>query len=227
MRKLAVLAVAAATVLLPVGVSAQASAATVAAAPNAVDLTYLQKNAQTNLAEITLGTIVLSRSQSDAALGLARKTKSDHEAALAKLQTVADSLKVTLPTAPSPAQQADAAKLKNASDSVFDITYAQIQVAGHQLSIADTNTELSAGSDQSVQAFASYYLPVAQMHLTMATDLLTSLGGSAPSAVPAGSGGAGATTSPATLAAELILGVLGLALIGVAFTLVSRRRRIS
>ena len=227
MRKLAVLAVAAATVLLPVGWSAQASAATVAAAPNAVDLTYLQKNAQTNLAEITLGTIAQSRAQSDAALELAQKTKADHEAALAKLQTVADNLDVTLPTAPNPAQQADAAKLKSVSDEAFDLTYAQIQVVGHQLSIADTNTELSAGSDESVQGFASYYLPVAQMHLTMATDLLSSLGGSVPSAVPAGSGGAGATTSPATLAAELALGVLGMALIGVAFTLVSRRRRVS
>jgi putative membrane protein len=227
MRKLAVLAVAAATVFLPVAVSAQASAATVVAAPNAVDLAYLQKNAQTDLAEITLGTIAESRAQSDAALELARMTKADHEAALAKVQAIADNLGVALPTAPNPAQQADAAKLKSVSDSEFDLTYAQIQVVGHQLSIADTNTELSAGSDESVQAFASAYLPVAQMHLTMATDLLTSLGGSVPSAVPAGSGGAGATTSAATLAAELILGVLGIALIGVAFTLVSRRRRVS
>ncbi len=227
MKKLAVLAVAAATVLLPIGISAPASAATVAAAPNAVDLTYLEKNAQTNLAEITIGTIALSRGQSDATLELARKTKADHEAALAKLQTVADGLQVTLPTAPSPAQQADAAKLKSVSDDAFDLTYAQVQVLGHQLSIADTNTELSAGGETSVQSFASYYLPVAQMHLTMATDLLTSLGGSVPSAVPAGSGGAGATTGPATLAAELVLGALGIALIGVALTLVGRRRRVS
>lgn len=227
MRKLAVLAVAAATVLVPVGMSAPASAATVAAAPNAVDLTYLQKNAQTDLAEITIGTTAISRGQSDATVELAQKTKADHEAALAKLQTVAEGLDVTLPTAPNAAQQADAAKLKTVSDAAFDLTYAQIQVAGHQLSIADTNTELSAGSDSSVQSFASYYLPVAQMHLTMATALLTSLGGSVPSAVPAGSGGAGATTSPATLAAELVLGALGILLIGFALTLVSRRRRIS
>ena len=227
MRKLAVLAVAAATVLFPVGLSAQASAATVAAAPNAVDLSYLQKNAQTDLAEITLGTIVSTRGQSDAALALAQKTKADHQAALAKLQTVADNLHVTLPTAPSPAQQADAAKLKSAPSSTFDLTYAQLQVAGHQLSIADTNTELSAGSDQSVQAFATYYLPVAQMHLTMATDLLTSLGGSVPSAVPAGSGGAGATTGAVTVAGELGLGAVGLGLIGYALLLVGRRRRLS
>ena len=227
MRKLAVLAVAAATVLLPVGLTAQASAATVVAAPNSVDLSYIQKNAQTDLAEITLGTIAQSRAQSDAALALAQKTKADHEAALAKLQTVADGLKVSLPTAPSPAQQADAAKLKSASDADFDLTYAQIQVLGHQLSIADTNTELASGSDQSVQTFASGYLPVAEMHLTMATDLLSSLGGSVPSAVPAGSGGAGASTSPAMLAAETALGVLGIALIGFAVMLVSRRRRVS
>jgi hypothetical protein len=65
------------------------------------------------------------------------------------------------------------------------------------------------------------------MHLTMATALLTSLGGSVPTAVPAGSGGAGATTSPMTRAAELALGVLGIGLVGFAFMLISRRRRLS
>ena len=226
MRRLAMLAVAAATVLLPVGLSAPASAATVAA-PSEVDTTFMQANAQTNLAEITLGTIVESRGASDATLALAQKTKADHQAALTKLQALAQDLQVTLPTEPNATQQAAAAQLQNASDDAFDLTYAQIQVAGHQLSIANTNTELSSGSDQSVQAYASGYLPVAAMHLTMATDLLTSLGGSVPSAVPAGSGGAGATTSNATLAAETLLGVLGLALLGFAFVSVSRRRRVS
>lgn len=227
MKKLAMMAVAAATVLLPLGLTTQASAATVAAAPNAVDQSYMQKNAQTNLAEIALGTIAQSRAQSDGARELADKTKADHEAALAKLKTVAAALDVTLPTAPNAAQQADAAKLKSVSDNAFDITYAQIQVAGHQLSIAATNTELSSGSDQSLLAYTNGYLPVAQMHLTMATDLLTSLGGSVPTAVPAGSGGAGASTSPAMLVAGIALGALGLALVGGALTLVSRRRQVS
>ena len=226
MRRLAVLAVAAAAVLLPVGMGAPASAATLAA-PSEVDTTFLQANAQTNLAEITLGTIVESRGASDATLALAEKTKADHQAALTKLQALAQELQVTLPTEPNATQQAAAAQLQSASDDEFDLTYAQIQVAGHQLSIANTNTELASGSDESVQAYASGYLPVAQMHLTMATDLLASLGGSVPSAVPAGSGGAGATTSPATLAAETLLGVVGLALIGFAFLSVSRRRRVS
>ena len=227
MRKLVVCAVAAATVLLPVGLSGPALAAATAAKPTAVDTTYIQKNAQTDLAEITLGKIVLSRSQSAGARDLASKTTADHQAALAKLQAVAATLDVPLPTAPSPQQQADAATLQNTPDADFDVTYAKLQVLGHQLSIADTNLELASGSDASVKGYASGYLPVAQMHLGMAEALLTSLGGAAPTAVPAGSGGAGAATDAGTRVAQLGIGVLGLLLVGFAASVVLRRRRLS
>lgn len=90
-----------------------------------------------------------------------------------------------------------------------------------------TNRELSSGNDQTLLSYATRYLPVAQTHLTMAADPLTSLGGSIPTAVPAGSGGAGASTSPVTLVAEVALGALGLALVGGALTPVGRRRQVS
>ncbi len=223
MKKLAVLVVAAAAALLPVG----AGTAVAAAAPSAVDTTFMQKNAQTNLAEITLAGIVESRSKNSGSLELAEKTKADHQTAQAKLTALASKAGVTLPTAPNAMQQSDAAKLKNASDADFDVLYAQIQVAGHQLSIADTNTELSSGSDSDVKDYATTYLPVAQMHLVMAQDLLSALGGSAPTAVPAGSGGAGAATSPATRMLQVGIGLLGLVLIAYAAVVVTRRRRLS
>ena len=228
--RLTVLAIASASMILTLGVGGSALAAApvgAAAAPGAVDSTFMAKNAQTDLAEITIGKIAQSRGQSAAAKDLAEKTMSDHVSALAKLKTLAASMSVTLPTAPNAAQMADAAKLQSVSVDQFDLTYAQVQIAGHQLSIADTNTELASGTNAATKDYAGGYLPVAQMHLTMAQDLLSSVGGSNPTAVPAGTGGMGATTSAAARTAQLVIGALGLLLIAFAATVTTRRRRLS
>lgn len=158
------------------------------AAPSDQDATYLKANAQTNLAEIALGNLTLQKSANQQARDLATKTKSDHQAALAKLQAVAEKLGVTLPTAPNATQQQAAATLAATPSTEFDVAYAQVQVAGHKLSVAATNTEISSGSDASAVSYAQGYLPVAGMHLEMAKALLSDLGGT-PTAVPAGNGG--------------------------------------
>ena len=221
------LMVAGTSLMISLGAATSAQAATSAAAASATDLTFVHDNAQTDLAEITIGKIALNRAQSAAAKDLATTTIADHQAALAKLKIVAATVKAVLPTAPNAAQQADAATLQNVAAGQFDATYAQIQIAGHKLSITGTNTEIATGSDPAVMTYASGYLPVAQMHLSMSESLLAAVGGAAPTAVPAGTGGAGATTSSATKLAQLCLGVLGLMLVGFAGVTVVRRRRTS
>ncbi len=53
----------------------------------------------------------------------------------------------------------------------------------------------------------------------------TSPGGPTPTAVPAGSGGLGATTSTTTRGYQLTLGIIGLVLIGFGMSTIARRRR--
>jgi hypothetical protein len=149
-------------------------------------------------------------------------TLTDHQAALAKLQTVAAQLGVPVPTEPSPEQKKNAETLKAVDDASFDLTYSQIQVAGHQQSIAGTNQEITAGSDPAVIDYAKGYLPVATMHLEMAQDALAASGGT-PSAVPAGSGGLAAPTSGSTVGWQALLGFAGLLAI-VGGLLILRRR---
>ena len=107
-------------------------------------------------------------------------------------------------------------------DAAFDLTYAQIQVAGHQKSIASTNTEISTGTDPAVVGYANGYLPVATMHLQMAQDALTELGGT-PTAVPAGSGGLAATTPGSTVGWQALLGLIGLLSIAGGMLILRRR----
>lgn len=184
----------------------------------------MKSNEQVNLAEITIGKLALQRAKSAAARSLATKTISDHEAAKTKLTALAATEHVTLPSAPNATQQSQAATLKSVSAGKFDLTYLQIQVAGHNLSIAATNTEISTGSDAPTVAYAKYYLPVATMHLKMARDAIATLGGE-PTGVPAGTGGHAATTSATTIRDAWTGGAAGilLALLG-GFGLLRRRR---
>jgi putative membrane protein len=198
------------------------SASVAVAAPSSQDTSYITSNGQTNLAEITIGELALQRAQNDATRELAQMTLTDHQAALAKLQTVAAQLGVPVPTEPSPEQKENAETLQAVDDASFDLTYAQIQVAGHQKSIAGTNQEITAGSDPAVIGYAEGYLPVATMHLEMAQDALAESGGT-PSAVPAGSGGLAATTPSSTVGWQALLGLSGLLAI-VGGLLILRRR---
>lgn len=201
-------------------------AGSVAAAPNDQDLSYITSNGQTNLAEIALGQLALDRAQNDSTRELAQMTLTDHQAALAKLQVVADELGVALPDAPNPEQQANAALLSSVDTAAFDATYAQIQVAGHQKSISGTNAEIAGGSDPAVIQYATGYLPVATHHLEMAQEVVAEVGG-APTAVPAGTAGLAASTPGSMVAAQVGVAAAGVGVLAVGLTLLLRRRSLN
>jgi putative membrane protein len=206
------------------GAAALAVPSAAIAAPSQADTAFITANGQTDQAEIALGQLALTRAQSSQARDLATQTLADHQKALAQLTAVAQPLGVAVPAAPSPQQQAQAAALQSAPAASFDLMYVQVQIAGHQQSIADTNTEIASGSDPTVVAYATAYLPVAQMHLTMAQAASSALGGT-PTTVPAGTGGQAATTSAGTRAAEFAGAGVGAALLLGAASLMLRRRR--
>jgi putative membrane protein len=169
--KLGAAAAALASVSLPLGLGAATAGA--AAAPrnpavSAQDVRWMQGNAATDLAEITVGKIALHRARLSDTRMMATVTISDHTAALAKLEKLAKTLRVTLPARPNVAQQAQAVELKTLPSAEFDMTYDAFQIGGHIISIDKTRTEISVGKDAAVTGFAKYYLPVAQKHLAMA-----------------------------------------------------------
>lgn len=183
---------------------AGAGAASAAPALSSQDQTFLMANEQTNLAELTIDPLAEQRSQNSMTLDGAKTSMTDHTTAKNLVTQLAQQLGVTLPTAPNATQQAQAAQLQAASSSSFDLLYAQLQVAGHQLSIASTEKEISSGSDSQVVQYAKTYLPLAQKHLQMAQEEVRSLGGS--TAVSAGSGGTASTDGSSPLGWELGLG---------------------
>jgi putative membrane protein len=189
---------------------------------SAQDATWAMSNAQTDLAEITIGGIAEQRALRSDTKMLAMVTMSDHEKSLAQLRMVAAQVGITLPTTPNAMQQAQAAQLKTVPSGQFDATFDSFQIQGHEQSISETKTEIANGSNAAVRNFAISYLPVAERHLQMAEADFAALGGTtggttggtmgqAP-AVSAGTGGM-AATRPADDAPWLSLGAVGLLLI--------------
>jgi putative membrane protein len=197
-----------------------------AAAVSAQDATWAMSNAQTDLAEITIGGIAEQRALQPDTKMMAEVTMSDHEKSLAQLKTVAAQVGITLPTMPNAMQQAQAAQLRTVPSAQFDATYDSFQIAGHEQSISQTQTEIANGSNAAVKNFASSYLPVAEKHLQMAEADAAALSGTTTGQAPAVSAGTGgmAATRPADDAPWLGLGAAGLLLLGGTGAVGLRRR---
>ncbi len=161
--------------VLAVLVPATGALAAPAATVSRTDAAFMRGNAHTDLAEITIGGIALDRSTDSAVRELATVTISDHTTALSQLSAVASDTGVHLPDQPNTSQRKAAARLATVPAGAFDLTYLQVQVAGHEKSIAATRHEIAAGTDPEVIAFAKGYLPVAEMHLKMARHALRGL----------------------------------------------------
>jgi putative membrane protein len=161
--------------VIAAGTAQAATTAPAAARPSAQDVTWMKDNAHTDYAEIALGKLAMAKSHNADLLTVAKKTMTDHEAALAKLKAVAKEEGVTLPAQPNAEQRATAAKLMTFPVAKFNLNWDTNQILGHKLSIAHTDTEISKGSATTVVGFAKYYLPVAKMHLAMAEKLYSEL----------------------------------------------------
>jgi putative membrane protein len=198
----------------------------VSAQPASVqDITWVQGNAQTDLAEIALGKMAEQRALRPATKTLARTIMSDHEKALAQLRTVAAETSITLPTAPSATQQAQAARLMTVSAGQFDAMFESALIQGHELSISQTRSEIASGASSTVKNFASAYLPTAEHHLMLTEAAYAALTGSRPGApgVSAGTGGM-AATRPADDAPWLAAGAAGALLLAGTGAFGMRRR---
>jgi putative membrane protein len=172
-----------------------------AAAVSAQDATWAMSNAQTDLAEITIGGIAEQRALQPDTKMMAEVTMSDHE-------------------------QAQAAQLRTVPSAQFDATYDSFQIAGHEQSISQTQTEIANGSNAAVKNFAASYLPVAEKHLQMAETDFAALNGTTTGQAPGVSAGTGgmAATRPADDAPWLGLGAAGLLLLAGTGAVGLRRR---
>lgn len=208
-RALAVAAAAAVSLLL--------GATTASAAPSQQDTTWMVAAHQSNLTEIAAGKAAQEKATDQQIKDLGAMFVQMHTALDADLTAGAKALGVTLPGAPSAAQQATLASVGAMSGAAFDSAWVTAQIAGHRQTLAATQKEISSGSDPTAVKLATASSPVVQQHLTALQAL--------PQArtVQAGTGGQAAE---GTTALPLALAGAGIVLLGLAaFAPRWRRRR--
>jgi putative membrane protein len=105
-----------------------------------------------------------------------RSTPATCTAANDKLQSIASSKNITLPTSAGVGEMATEAKFKVLSGDTFDKSYVKSQVTAHQKAIALFHKEATSGRDADAKAFASASLPMLHSHLKAATSIATTLG---------------------------------------------------
>ncbi len=182
------------------------------------DKTFLKGQQETNLAEVSLGKVAMERATSEKVRELAGALVSDHQQVLELNRALSTKLGLPVPEQPSAEQQATGDKIKAQSGAAFDAAYVAAQVEGHTKSVSKAQQEISSGSHPDVKAFATDYLPKAQMHLQHSQTAQTALSSGAAgdaSALPRTGTGSGALT---------VIGA-GLASFGLAARRFGRRRR--
>jgi putative membrane protein len=175
------------------------------------DKTFLKGQQETNIAEVALAKVAIERATSEKVRSLANMLLTDHQQVMELNRALSTKLGLPVPEQPSAELQASGEKVKAQTGPAFDAAYVAAQVEGHTKSVAKAQQEISSGSHPEVKAFATDYLPKAQMHLQHAQTTQSQL--------PSLDGTIGGLPRTGTGSAPLVAVGAGLALLG----LVARR----
>jgi putative membrane protein len=129
------------------------------------DASFFKHAAEGGLFEVDAGNLAQQKSSNQAVKDFGAMMVKDHTAANQKLQSIAASKNITLPTSASMSQMATKAKLDVLSGDTFDKSYIKSQVAAHEQTVALFKKEIATGQDPDAKAFASQTLPTVRAHL--------------------------------------------------------------
>jgi putative membrane protein len=140
------------------------------------DASFYKNAAEAGIFEVDAGHMAQEKGNSQQVKDFGSMMVKDHSAANDKLQSIASSKNITLPTSASVAEMATEAKLKVLSGDTFDKSYVKSQISAHQKAIALFHKEASSGQDADSKAFASATLPTLRSHLKAITLIATNMG---------------------------------------------------
>jgi putative membrane protein len=145
-------------------------AAPAQAGPSPQDADYLKAAHQVNLAEIAAGRIAWTTTHDPTVKGVAAALMRDHIRLDADLYQTARQLRVYLPAAPTPEQQALVKRYEAAGADTFDEYFISTQLAAHRTALKMTAEQAEKGSEESVKDLAARAEPVIAHHRTMLRD---------------------------------------------------------
>jgi putative membrane protein len=129
------------------------------------DSSFYRHAAQGGMAEVELGNLAQQKSSNPKIKDFGAMMVKDHTAANGKLQSIAASKGIALPSGPSVGQTATKAKLEMLSGGTFDKSYIKGMIKDHEEDIREFRKEAASGQDSDAKAFAVATLPTLQSHL--------------------------------------------------------------
>lgn len=148
----------------------------VAMAASHPDASFYKHAAEGGISEVDAGHLAQDKGQSQQVKDFGAMMVKDHSAANEKLQELASSKSITLPSSASVGQMAAKAKLEVLSGETFDKSYVKGQISAHRQTIALFRKEISSGQDADAKAFAKATLPTLRAHLKAIDAVATEMG---------------------------------------------------
>ncbi|MEO7207542.1 MAG: DUF4142 domain-containing protein [Steroidobacteraceae bacterium] len=148
----------------------------VAFAASNPDASFYKHAAEAGIAEVDAGHLAQDKGKSQQIKDFGAMMVKDHSAANDKLQTLASSKNITLPTSASVGQMAAKAKLDVLSGETFDKSYVKGQISAHRQTIALFRKEISSGQDADAKSFATATLPTVRAHLKAIDAIASDMG---------------------------------------------------
>jgi putative membrane protein len=140
------------------------------------DASFYKNAAEGGISEVDAGHLAQDKGNSQQVKDFGAMMVKDHSAANEKLQALASSKDITLPTSASVGQMASKAKLDVLSGDTFDKSYVKGQIRAHRNTIALFRKEINSGQDADAKAFASATLPTLRAHFKAIRAIATDMG---------------------------------------------------
>jgi putative membrane protein len=137
-------------------------------APHTAD--FVKEAAQSDMFEIQSSKLASSKTTGDVQT-FANQMVTDHTKTTTELKGLAQTAKISLPTAMSSSQQKMLDKLKGLSDDNFTKQYVKDQVSAHKTAVSLFQRYAKGGDNAQLKAWAGQTLPTLQHHLDMANNL--------------------------------------------------------
>jgi putative membrane protein len=139
---------------------------------SAADEQYLQTSISGDRFEIIGGKWAQSHSKSAAVLRAADRIVSDHTKSLSDAIKLAHSLKIDVPSSPTPSQVWELKMVASLHGKAYNHWYASLEVYDHVQDIEETTNEIDSGTNSQIRDDAKTELPMLKLHLKLARAAL-------------------------------------------------------
>jgi putative membrane protein len=147
---------------------------------NVQDTNFLRQLSNGNTAEVQLGNLAADRAAAASVQDFAQRMISDHEMAQNRLEMLAGSKEVPLPTELDPDQRAVSDRLQELEGEAFDVDYIRAQLVAHQRAALLIQYQIGLGQSEEVRSYAKETLVNVLRHLEAARSIHAELTGAAP-----------------------------------------------